>query len=61
MPQAVGSAEPFANPGTLYRTPPAGAGLGLAIVSEVLEQYGETLSLGRSRLGGLKASFRLPG
>ncbi|MGD9869030.1 MAG: sensor histidine kinase [Hyphomicrobiales bacterium] len=40
---------------------PAGAGLGLAIVSEVLEQYGETLSLGRSRLGGLKASFRLPG
>ena len=35
-----------------------GAGLGLAIVQEVLEAYGWTLSLETSELGGLKASCR---
>ena len=36
-----------------------GTGLGLAIVSDVLEHYGQQLSLDRSDLGGLKASFGL--
>jgi len=36
-----------------------GAGLGLAIVNDVLDHYGQTLTLGRSDLGGLKASFQL--
>ncbi len=36
-----------------------GAGLGLAIVADVLDHYGQTLELGRSKLGGLKASFAL--
>jgi signal transduction histidine kinase len=34
-----------------------GAGLGLAIVSEVLEAYGRTLVLETSPLGGLRATF----
>lgn len=33
-----------------------GAGLGLAIVQDVLDAYGWTLHLSRSELGGLKAS-----
>jgi len=37
-----------------------GEGLGLAIVNDVLDHYGQTLTLSRSDLGGLKASFRLP-
>ncbi len=36
-----------------------GAGLGLAIVSDVLDYYGKELTLGRSKLGGLKVSFTL--
>jgi len=36
-----------------------GAGLGLAIVSDVLDHYGQKLRLSRSELGGLKASFNL--
>ncbi len=36
-----------------------GAGLGLAIVSDVLDHYGQKLTLNRSELGGLKASFTL--
>jgi signal transduction histidine kinase len=40
---------------------PVGAGLGLAIVSELLDHYGQRLELGRSDLGGLKASFALAG
>ena len=35
-----------------------GAGLGLAIVQDVLEAYGWTLTLDRSELGGLRASCR---
>jgi signal transduction histidine kinase len=35
-----------------------GAGLGLAIVQDVLEAYGWTLTLDRSQLGGLRASCR---
>lgn len=35
----------------------AGAGLGLAIVQDVLEAYGRRLSLETSDLGGLKAAF----
>ncbi len=38
-----------------------GAGLGLAIVSDVLDHYGGKLTLNRSELGGLKASFELEG
>jgi signal transduction histidine kinase len=34
-----------------------GAGLGLAIVQEVLDAYGRRLHLTASALGGLKASF----
>lgn len=37
-----------------------GAGLGLSIVSEILESYGAQLSLGTSRAGGLSARFTLP-
>lgn len=36
-----------------------GAGLGLAIVSDILEAYGSTLVLGTSPDGGLRASFVL--
>jgi signal transduction histidine kinase len=36
-----------------------GAGLGLAIVADILEAYGSTLSLGASPEGGLRASFVL--
>lgn len=39
----------------------AGTGLGLAIVSDVLDHYGQALTLDRSNLGGLKASFKLAG
>lgn len=39
--------------------PGIGAGLGLAIVSDVLDHYGQGLTLNRSALGGLKASFEL--
>lgn len=38
---------------------PLGAGLGLAIVSDILDHYNQTLTLERSDLGGLKASFTL--
>ena len=37
-----------------------GSGLGLAIVSELAELYGGTLELGRSPLGGLCATLKLP-
>jgi signal transduction histidine kinase len=37
-----------------------GAGLGLSIVSEILESYGTQLSLDRSPAGGLSARFTLP-
>ena len=40
---------------------PLGAGLGLAIVSDVLDHYGQKLALTRSDIGGLKASFELAG
>ncbi len=38
-----------------------GSGLGLAIVVEVVETYHGTLELGRSPMGGLQATARLPG
>ena len=37
-----------------------GTGLGLAIVSDLVEAYGAPLTLGRSPLGGLQATIRLP-
>ena len=37
-----------------------GSGLGLAIVSELVGEYGGSLSLGRSGLGGLKVTATLP-
>jgi signal transduction histidine kinase len=37
-----------------------GTGLGLAIVSDLMEAYGGSLTLGRSSLGGLRATVRLP-
>jgi signal transduction histidine kinase len=37
-----------------------GTGLGLAIVSELVREYGGTLVLERSRLGGLAATVTLP-
>jgi signal transduction histidine kinase len=37
-----------------------GTGLGLAIVSDIVEAYGGSLTLGRSSLGGLRATIRLP-
>jgi signal transduction histidine kinase len=37
-----------------------GSGLGLSIVDEIVESYGGDLKLGRSRLGGLEVTTRLP-
>jgi len=37
-----------------------GFGLGLAIVSDILDAYGQDLALDTSPLGGLRASFRVP-
>ena len=37
-----------------------GTGLGLAIVNDLADAYGGTLSLGRSPLGGLSATVRVP-
>ncbi|MCF6320269.1 MAG: HAMP domain-containing histidine kinase [Rhizobiaceae bacterium] len=37
----------------------SGSGLGLAIVNDVLDIYGQKLELGKSSMGGLKASFQL--
>jgi signal transduction histidine kinase len=37
-----------------------GSGLGLAIVRDIVSEYGGTLSLGRSSLGGLQATICLP-
>lgn len=39
---------------------PAGAGLGLTIVRDLVDLYDGTVELGSSRLGGLKATVRLP-
>lgn len=38
----------------------SGAGIGLAIVRDLLEHYDAALSLGRSELGGLRAGFVIP-
>jgi signal transduction histidine kinase len=37
-----------------------GSGLGLAIVSDLVEEYGGSLELGRAELGGLRIVVRLP-
>lgn len=37
-----------------------GTGLGLSIVQDTVKEYGGTLTLGRSSLGGLSAKFTLP-
>jgi signal transduction histidine kinase len=37
-----------------------GSGLGLAIVADLVELYGGSIALGRSPLGGLRATLRLP-
>ena len=46
--------------GRLDATKP-GAGLGLAIVGDLVETHGGSLALSRSALGGLRAELRLPG
>jgi hypothetical protein len=38
-----------------------GSGLGLSIARDIASEYGGTLELGRSQLGGLVATVRLPG
>ncbi len=38
-----------------------GWGLGLSIVHDIVDEYGGEFELGRSELGGLKATIRLPG
>jgi signal transduction histidine kinase len=50
----------LARGGRLDATKP-GAGLGLAIVGDLIEACGGSLALSRSALGGLKAELRLPG
>jgi signal transduction histidine kinase len=50
----------LARGGRLDATMP-GAGLGLAIVGDLVEAYGGSLSLSRSSLGGLRVELRLPG
>jgi len=47
-------------PGTRLDTAIIGAGLGLTIVNDVLEIYGQTLQLGPSKFGGLQATFSAP-
>jgi signal transduction histidine kinase len=37
-----------------------GSGLGLAIVADLVELYGGSITLGRSPLGGLRATLQLP-
>jgi signal transduction histidine kinase len=37
-----------------------GSGLGLAIVSDLVDEYGGALELGRAELGGLKVVVQLP-
>ncbi len=37
-----------------------GSGLGLSIVKDIVAEYGGRLALGRSELGGLRATVRLP-
>ncbi|MDP6707033.1 MAG: HAMP domain-containing sensor histidine kinase [Alphaproteobacteria bacterium] len=49
--------EVVMNRGQRLDTSPVGTGLGLAIVKEVLDHYARALTLDRSELGGLKASF----
>lgn len=39
---------------------PQGTGLGLAISADIADAYGASLSLGRSKLGGVKASLVFP-
>ncbi len=50
----------LARGGRLDATKP-GAGLGLAIVGDLVEAYGGSLSLSQSPLGGLRAELRFPG
>jgi signal transduction histidine kinase len=38
-----------------------GTGLGLAIVADLVNEYGGTMALERSAMGGLKAAIRLRG
>jgi len=38
-----------------------GHGLGLAMVRDTVDLYGGTLTIGRSPLGGLQVTVRLPG
>jgi signal transduction histidine kinase len=47
------------NRGKRLDTSATGAGLGLAIIADVLDHYGQKLTLKASRLGGLNASFEL--
>jgi signal transduction histidine kinase len=49
----------LARGGRLDATKP-GAGLGLAIVGDLVEAYGGSLALKRSPLGGLRVELRLP-
>ena len=37
-----------------------GSGLGLSIVKDIVGEYGGALALGRSELGGLRATVHLP-
>jgi signal transduction histidine kinase len=53
-------ATALARGGRLDATKP-GAGLGLAIVGDLVEAYGGSLALSRSPLGGLRVELRLPG
>jgi len=46
--------------GTRLDERPSGAGLGLAIVRDLVALYGGSVELGASRLGGLKVTLRLP-
>ena len=60
IPEGEGEAA-LARGGRLDATKP-GAGLGLAIVSDLVEAYGGSLALGQSEaFGGLSAEIRLPG
>jgi signal transduction histidine kinase len=62
LPEAewLAALEPFHRPDLSRSRDTGGAGLGLAIVRAIAKGHGGEAILGRSDLGGLKASLRLP-
>ncbi len=54
------AAELLLQRGTRLDESTPGHGIGLAVVKDIAESYGGTLSIGRSRLGGAEITIVLP-